>query len=49
MISGASDGAAQALFCHNYARIFSTRSADDGATWSEPIDITRARFDVEWI
>ena len=40
MISDQSDGEVQALFCHSYARVFSTRSNDDGSTWSEPEDIT---------
>lgn len=30
----------QALYCHDYARVFSLFSADDGATWSEPREIT---------
>jgi sialidase-1 len=40
MISDRDDGHVHALFCHNYARVFSTRSADDGASWSEPMEIT---------
>ena len=52
MIIDRSDGAVHALFCHNYARIFSTRSEDDGATWSEPVDITSTfepfREDYPW-
>ena len=40
MISDRADGQIHALFCHSYARVFSTRSEDDGATWSEPVDIT---------
>lgn len=30
----------QALFCHDYARVFSLYSSDDGATWSAPREIT---------
>jgi len=41
MISDREEGHVHALFCHNYARVFSTRSVDDGATWSDPIDITK--------
>ena len=28
------------LYCVNYARCFSTRSTDDGVTWSAPVEIT---------
>ena len=52
MIGDRTDGHVQALFCHNYARVYSTRSADDGATWSDPVDITSAcepfRDDYPW-
>lgn len=34
------DGTVHALFCVEYMRCFSMRSADDGATWSEPAEIT---------
>lgn len=34
------DGTVHALYCHNYARIFYTRSDDDGATFSPPVEIT---------
>lgn len=34
------DGTVHALFCVEYMRGFSMRSADDGATWSEPAEIT---------
>ncbi len=34
------DGTVHALFCHNYARIFSMRSLDDGASFSKPLEIT---------
>jgi sialidase-1 len=40
MISDRNDGGVHALYCHNYARVFSTRSDDDGASWSDPIEIT---------
>lgn len=29
-----------ALFCHDYQRVFYIRSDDDGATWSQPREIT---------
>lgn len=35
-------GAIEFLYCVNYARCFSMRSTDDGATWSEPVEITAA-------
>ncbi|MFN6161913.1 MAG: exo-alpha-sialidase [Planctomycetota bacterium] len=44
-------GAIEFLYCVNYARCFSIRSTDDGATWSQPLEITasfepfRARYD----
>ncbi len=28
------------LFCNNYARVFSMKSADDGLTFSEPVEVT---------
>lgn len=33
-------GAVEFLYCINYARCYSMRSIDDGATWSAPVDIT---------
>ena len=39
-IPDAEAGCVHALFCHNYERIFYTRSTDDGATWSTPREIT---------
>ena len=33
-------GAIEFLYCVNYARCFSMRSNDDGATWSAPVEIT---------
>jgi sialidase-1 len=35
-------GAIEFLYCVNYARCFSMRSTDDGATWSQPVEITEA-------
>jgi sialidase-1 len=40
MIDDASDGAVHALYCWNYARVFYMRSEDDGASFSEPVEIT---------
>jgi len=52
MVSDRSDGEVHGLFCHNYARVFSIRSDDDGATWSSPVDITSVfepfREDYPW-
>ena len=42
MISDETDGSVHALYCHNYARVFHIRSTDDGASWSEPREITEA-------
>ena len=39
------DGTVHGLFCIEYMRCFYTRSADDGVTWSKPVEITRA-FDA---
>lgn len=33
-------GAIEFLYCVHYARCFSMRSLDDGATWSKPVEIT---------
>ena len=38
-------GDVHVLFCHDYARVYSMKSEDDGATFSEPRDVTPA-FDV---
>jgi sialidase-1 len=35
-------GAIEFLYCINYARCFSMRSTDDGASWSRPDEITAA-------
>lgn len=40
LIGDRNDGSVHALYCHNYARLFSMRSTDDGATFSEPREIT---------
>jgi sialidase-1 len=34
------DGSVHGLFCVEYMRCFTMRSVDDGATWSEPAEIT---------
>lgn len=34
------DGTVHALFCVEYMRCFYRQSIDDGATWSEPVEIT---------
>ncbi len=45
-------GCIEFLYCVNYARCFSMRSADDGLTWSEPVEITAAfepfRSSYDW-
>ncbi len=33
-------GRVAAVFCHDYARVFTLHSADDGATWSQPEEIS---------
>jgi sialidase-1 len=33
-------GAIEFVYCVNYARAFAMRSTDDGATWTDPVDIT---------
>jgi sialidase-1 len=33
-------GAIEFLYCVNYARCFAIRSADDGVTWTKPVEIT---------
>jgi sialidase-1 len=38
--AGVFAGAVHALYCHNYAHAFYMRSADDGATFSDPVEIT---------
>jgi sialidase-1 len=34
------DGTTHMLFCLEYMRVFYQRSADDGVTWSQPVEIT---------
>ena len=40
MISDVSDGSVQALYCHNYATVYSMKSHDDGVSFSDPVEIT---------
>ena len=42
LISDVVDGTVHVLFCHNYARMFYTRSHDDCATFTKPSEITEA-------
>jgi sialidase-1 len=42
LVSDSSDDSVHALYCHNYARVFYKRSTDDGATFTEPVEITEA-------
>lgn len=46
------DGTVHGLFCLEYMRCFTMRSADDGVTWSEPVEITSVfegfRKDYDW-
>jgi len=35
-------------FCRNNKQVFVTSSADDGATWSTPVEITKAVAKPEW-
>ena len=44
------DGSVHLIYCVEYMRTFYVRSADDGLTWSPPVDITGAvdRFRPEW-
>ena len=52
MIADRSDGAVHALFAAGYARVFYTRSSDEGASFSTPLEITPAldafRPDYPW-
>jgi sialidase-1 len=45
-------GAVHLLYCHNYARVYAPRSTDDGATFSDPVEITAVlegfRADYPW-
>jgi sialidase-1 len=40
MLPDRASGRVTAVFCHDYARVFSLHSDDDGATWSKPVEIT---------
>ena len=46
------DGSVHLLYCVEYMRCFYIRSDDDGATWSEPVEITEIfepyRSQVDW-
>jgi sialidase-1 len=43
-------GAVHLLFCRNNRRIFHAESDDDGANWSEPVEISASlkKFDFAW-
>lgn len=41
MIADRSDGTVHALYSHSNRRFFAMRSTDDGATFSEPVEITQ--------
>ena len=43
-IPEARTGQVQALYCNDYARAFHMSSADDGLTWSAPVEITDSAF-----
>ena len=51
-IPGREPGVVHFLYCVEYARCFYTRSDDDGATFSDPVDITptfdQFKRDYEW-
>jgi sialidase-1 len=40
MIADQADGVVHGIYCWNYARVFHQVSRDDGATFSEPVEIT---------
>lgn len=46
------DGAVHMLFCLEYERVFYQNSADDGVTWSKPVEITKSfaefKEDYDW-
>lgn len=44
------DGSVHFVYCVEYMRVFYSRSSDDGATWSAPVEITATldRFRPEW-
>jgi sialidase-1 len=39
---GAYSGSVHALYCHSYSRCFYMHSTDDGATFSDPVEITES-------
>jgi sialidase-1 len=52
MIADRKTGAVHFLFCIEYMRCYHSRSDDDGATFSQPVEITKAfdafRTDYDW-
>jgi sialidase-1 len=54
MIVNRKTGGLHFLYQTNYARVFHKTSADDGATWGEPVEITpqlsgfRAKYNYNW-
>lgn len=52
MMGDRQSGAVHALYCYDYRRVFHMHSEDDGATFSEPVEITPAleafRQDYPW-
>ena len=46
------DGTVHLLYCVEYMRCFVIESRDDGLTWTEPVEITRAmepfQFEIDW-
>lgn len=47
-----SNGTVHLLYCVEYMRCFVIGSRDDGLTWTEPVEITRAmepfQFEIDW-
>jgi sialidase-1 len=41
-------GAISLVFCKNNQQLFVTRSTDEGATWTDPVEITRQVKDPAW-
>ncbi len=50
LITDADSGRVTAFFCHDYARVFTMHSDDDGATFTCPVEITEVfeRFRTEY-
>jgi sialidase-1 len=52
VLIAAKDGTVHALFCVEYMRCFTMQSADDGVTWSTPVEITSCfdafKKDYDW-